>query len=1173
MKAEFKSELLLDRENTARDSWAVFASLDRLLREGGEPFTLLLLLPDVETLENFRASLEYFLSQSSVRVLEFPPWDVLPFDNLSPTNAVLAERVGSLHCLLQAGEAQRESLATEARNLLVLSTPESLLLKLPAPQVFSSRVHNFSLNTAVERDSLVELLLEAGYVQCSLVEDVGQFAVRGSVVDFYPPLARQPLRLELFAGVLDSIRHFDPQTQRSSQRLTKASILPLGEHRPSAQQAMSAEVLRAFRSRCSDLGLPLSQANSLAESLAQGLHLPGIEHLWHLVQTNQSGLWDYLPRNFFFQLIAREDCLQKAEAQSSLISERENKAKADGRLFPEPAQAFFSPQDYVQKLESLSERLLPANSEEDVLSLAPLRSKMLLARHSEKPFSPFAEQIQEWLQEKYLVVVVLSHAARAKRMEELLSAYNLSVQTFPSGFRELLSTASPRAESVYLTTGDLQAGLRSESRRVVLISERDVFPEVGSRRAQQVKRQIGRVVGSLLQLKENDYVVHVEHGVGIYRGLKQISVEGKPGDYLHLEYADEARLFLPVENLGQIQKYAGAGAKPPALSKLGTKAWVQTKAKVKQNVAELAGQLLNILAERELAKAHSFGGVDEFDKNFAATFGYDETEDQARAIQDVLGDLAKPKPMDRLVCGDVGYGKTEVAIRAAFKVAHQGKQVAVLVPTTILADQHYKTLNERFQDTGMRVACLSRFNLPAENKRIISELATGAVDVVVGTHRLLQKDVQFKDLGLIIIDEEHRFGVAHKERLKRFRAQVHVLTLTATPIPRTLNQSLVGIRDLSVIETPPTNRQVIQTHLGPYSEELVREVILRELGRNGQAFFIHNRVESIGGICAELQALIPEARIEFAHGQMRDTQLEEIMHRFVKGETDVLVSTTIVESGLDIPNANTIIIRNADRFGLAELYQLRGRVGRSSRKAYAYLLTADSDRLSPDARKRLEVLQSLDDLGVGFRLALQDMEIRGAGNLLGKDQSGHIDSVGYELYSEILKEAVNELKASRAGEQFQKRPQVDPEIRIGFPSYIPPDYVPNVAERLLLYQRLIGLRDKVHGEELLEEITDRFGQPPEEVLVLVELMVLRALLRKAAVVSAKYSNSCLYLSFHPQLKLSVEKLVSVVKAAPDRLRLTPAQALGVLIAEEEITSPQSFYQPVLELLRSLELLV
>ncbi|MFN8388914.1 MAG: transcription-repair coupling factor [Bdellovibrionota bacterium] len=1151
--------------------------------------SILVVVPSVESAEALLGDLEFFVRSASrmnasshgvPEVCAFPGWDVLPFDTLSPTTEIIATRIATL-----------QRLSTH-RPTLVVATIDALLQKLVAPAVLRDAVRRIAIGDALDRDELTESLIRGGYQQSSLVEELGQLAIRGAVVDFYPPGARLPVRIEMFGNVIQSIRLFDPGTQRSSVELEQFEVLPVRELFLPA--VVGDGQTARLKKRASDLGVPLTAVKAVEEALSEGLQLPGMEQLQALLGEPLVPIWDYLGADAKTIVVDETGVVAAADEFERLIGERSSRAEEQGTLFPVPGEAYAQSETILSRIaehklaafnttrflrEEDFERPPEAveNPSRKVFSLAGLHAQLLASRHQDRPFLPLAQEIKHRTEQGYRLAIVVSHQSRERRIEDLLGGYQIPVAAVEASFREWLKMEGYGGASrtgVSLLHGELSAGIRVPDLRTILIPEREIFPEISARRTSNAAKTVRRFLGSVSQLKENDYVVHVEHGIGIYRGLRQIEVDGKPGDFLFLEYADEAKLFVPVENIGKIQKYASAGAKKPALSKLGGKSWNTTKAKVKENVAELAGQLLNILAARELSEGVPFGPVDADDLAFADTFPFDETPDQEKAIRDVLGDLARGKPMDRLVCGDVGYGKTEVALRAAFKVVNSGKQVAVLVPTTILADQHYSNFKARFADSPFRVACVSRFQTPAENKAVLAEVAAGRVDIIIGTHRLLQRDVLFKDLGIIIIDEEHRFGVAHKEKLKRLRAEVHVLTLTATPIPRTLHMSLVGIRDLSIIETAPVNRQVIRTYLAPYSETMVREAILREIGRSGQVFYIYNRVENIAAIADEISELVPEAKVVFAHGQMKDTQLEEVMHQFSSGAVNVLVSTTIVESGLDIPNANTIIIRNADRFGLAELYQLRGRVGRSSRRAYAYLLIPDPKTLGPDAKKRLQVLQSLDDLGIGFRLALQDMEIRGAGNLLGKDQSGHIDLVGYELYSRILREAVEELRkrAPTAKPVDEPRPVVDPEVRIGFPAHIPPWYVPDVGERLLLYQRLIDLRDETEAGEVLEEITDRFGNPPDDVGVLLELMVFRGLLRRSCAVSATYRGDTLTIAFHPHAGPDPQTVVRAVKSYEGALRVTPSMSLSLTIPHSEIRSPKDLCGPLEELLEKIEVL-
>ena len=628
-------------------------------------------------------------------------------------------------------------------------------------------------------------------------------------------------------------------------------------------------------------------------------------------------------------------------------------------------------------------------------------------------------------------------------------------------------------------------------------------------------------------------MVHLDHGIGIYRGLKFLKVAGVEGEFLHLEYSGGDRMYLPVDRINMVQKYIGGDGAQPALDRLGGTAWEKVKAKARKSVLAMAEDLVQLYALRETRAGTAFAPPDNLYKEFEAAFEFEETPDQERAIDETLASMQGKKPMDRLICGDVGYGKTEVAMRAAFLAVEGGKQVAVLAPTTILAQQHLQTFRHRFRNHAVRVEMVSRFLTAKEIAQVLQETAKGNVDVVIGTHRLLQKDVEFKDLGLVIIDEEHRFGVVHKERLKKLREMVDVLSLTATPIPRTLHMSLVGIRDLSIIETPPVDRLAIQTYVTRYDERLIRDAILRELERGGQVFFLHNRVETIDRLALKLSDLIPEAKMAVAHGQMRPKQLEKVMLDFLENKTQVLVCSAIIESGLDFPNANTIIINRADKFGLAQLYQLRGRVGRSHRHAYAYLLIPGEKAITPDAERRLRALQEIDGLGGGFKLALHDLEIRGAGNLLGEQQSGQITAVGFELYTEMMEQAIQELK----GEEVL--PEVDPEIRLGISAYFPDSYIPDANQRLYFYKRLASLRNTRELEELKEEIKDRFGPYSEVVENLFLVMNLRRVLKEFLVQQISFSDGKIFLLFHAESPVKVEKLLELIHKQKNRFRLSP----------------------------------
>jgi transcription-repair coupling factor (superfamily II helicase) len=740
------------------------------------------------------------------------------------------------------------------------------------------------------------------------------------------------------------------------------------------------------------------------------------------------------------------------------------------------------------------------------------------------------------------VFLVAQTRGDAARLQELLGHYDVQVPVCDDPPPSLLARADIERAIV---RGHLNQGFRLPEAGLAMLTFDEIFGTKKRQPAAGAKSHPSHFLTSLSELKQDDYVVHLDHGIGIYRGLKFLQVAGVAGEFLHLEYEGGDRLYLPVDRINVVQKYIGGDGAQPELDRLGGTAWEKVKAKTRKSILAMAEELVQLYAFREAREGNAFAAPDALYKEFEAAFEFEETPDQQRAIDEALGDMQKRKPMDRLICGDVGYGKTEVAMRAAFLAVEGGRQVALLAPTTILAQQHLQTFRHRFRNHPVRIEMVSRFLTAKEIQQVLADLGRGTVDIVIGTHRLLQKDVEFKDLGLVIIDEEHRFGVAHKERLKTLRRLVDVMSLTATPIPRTLHMSLVGIRDLSIIETPPLDRLAIQTYVTRYDERVIRDAIQREIERGGQVFFLHNRVETIDRIAFKLADLVPAAKIAVAHGQMRPKELEKVMMDFLENRAQVLVCSAIIESGLDFPNANTIIINRADKFGLAQLYQLRGRVGRSHRHAYAYLLIPGEKAITPDAERRLRALQELDGLGGGFKLALHDLEIRGAGNLLGAQQSGQITAVGFELYTEMMEQAVRELKGEAVA------PEVEPEIRLGIPAYFPEEYMPDANQRLFFYKRLASLRDGRDREELKEEITDRFGPfgLPVENLFLV--MDLRRVLKEFLVQQISLSDGKIFLLFHPESPVKVEKLLALIRKQTDRFRLSPDGRLSFTPHQQE----------------------
>ncbi len=757
------------------------------------------------------------------------------------------------------------------------------------------------------------------------------------------------------------------------------------------------------------------------------------------------------------------------------------------------------------------------------------------APSSEGPLAHVVAQIRTWQAERQRLAFVASSSTQRDRLQTLLAGHG--IETTPSGapFPQALAAAGRGALAL---AGELTRGVRLPADGLVIVTEAELF---GERRAARRGRraQPADLLSTLAELKTDDYVVHIDHGIGAYRGLKHMQVAGTEGDFLHLEYLGGDRLYVPVDRINVVQRYVSADAAAPALDKLGGTSWERVKAKTKESILAMAHDLVKVYAEREAHGRTPYESLDALYQEFTARFAFEETPGQQRAIEEVLADLGGPRPMDRLVCGDVGFGKTEVAMRAAFLAVLAGKQVAVLVPTTILATQHLETFRARFDGYPVSVEMLSRFRTAAENRETLARLEQGKLDVVIGTHRLLQKDVTFRELGLLVVDEEHRFGVKDKERIRALRGGVDVLTLTATPIPRTLNMSLSGIRDLSVIETPPVDRLAIRTYVTRYDEGVVRDAVLRELARGGQVFFVHNRVESIDAMARRLAELVPEARITVAHGQMPEGALEKTMLAFMHGEFDVLVTSAIIESGLDIPRANTVVVNRADTFGLAQLYQIRGRVGRSHHRAYAYLLIPGEHLITSDAQKRLRVLQELDDLGGGFRLAAHDLEIRGAGNLLGKQQSGHITAVGLELYTHLLEQAVRELRGQQIG------PDIEPEVQLGIPAYVPEGYIADVSQRLVVYKRLAGIRGVPDLEAIAAELADRFGPIPPLVDTLLRVMELRRWLKDLRVTAARRRGDTIVLEFHETTPVSVETLLEIVRGSAGLLRLTSGSALAI----------------------------
>ncbi|MFZ2948292.1 MAG: transcription-repair coupling factor [Desulfuromonadaceae bacterium] len=1089
--------------------------------------TPLVLAPTQEAAEEFCRELAFF-SGGDLHAALFPAWDAAPFSAASPHPDVTGARLDTLF-RLQNGLSR----------ITVMPVAAALQRVLPRKTLNDSSCYLLA-GEEFERDDLLARLIRMGYANVPLVEDRGTFAVRGGILDIFPPNLRSPVRIEFFGDTAETMRAFDPLTQRSLQPVEELVLLP------SRELLLSDEVLADIAPRlkqlCDGLDIPANRRRAILEDLQNAVYFQGIDFLQPLLHPSLETIFDYAPG-------APLILLDPEAINYAILGVREEietgAAKAaEAGLAHSPAGELFLDEPELKaiiasrRVVELSGLTLDVQGETATIAIPCVDNSDLrvsVSKESSNALAPLARTLSEWLDGGQRVAIACHQQPQAERLKDLLKPYKIPCSISEAVFSDVVTLETQHAASlpsVKILIGDISRGFRLPDSRLILIAEEELFGKrVRRRGVSEVRKK--QLLASLAELKPGDYMVHIDHGIGLYRGLQHISVGSVGGDFLLLEYAGSDKLFLPVDRLGLVQRYVGPEGSHPALDKLGGVSWEKSKGKARKNIEELAGELLEIYARRQLSEGFSFSPPDEMYREFEASFAWEETPDQLSAIQDVLADMQHSKPMDRLVCGDVGYGKTEVALRGAFKSALDGKQVGILVPTTILAQQHYETFHERLKEYPVTVEVLSRFRTAKEQKAILERLKKGDIDIIIGTHRLLQKDVAFKDLGLMIIDEEQRFGVKDKERLKSFRAVVDVMTLTATPIPRTLYMSMMGIRDLSIIDTPPVDRLAVKTIVSRFSEELIREAVLRELRRGGQVFFVHNRVQTIGKRAELLAQLVPEAKIAVGHGQMGEHELEKVMLGFMHGETNLLLCTTIIESGLDIPRANTLIVDHADKFGLSQLYQLRGRVGRSTQRGYAYLLIPGEAAISSDARERLRVLQEISELGAGFRIATHDMEIRGAGDMLGNRQSGTVTEIGFELYNQMLEETIARMR----GEEMVEH--VEPEINLKVPAFIPEAYVKDAGQRLVIYKKLTQAESEEDVLDVQNEVLDRFGKYPLATSYLFEIMKLRVLLKKLIVRQIDSDGKAVIISFHPRTPASPDTIIGMMRSEPKKYQFTP----------------------------------
>jgi transcription-repair coupling factor (superfamily II helicase) len=1081
--------------------------------EGRLPGPLVILAQDESRAEAMARDLRFFLPPDR-EIAVFPSWELLPFDQSSPYIRLQCRRL----------EILRRFLAGAPPRILVTSL-EAWLTRLPPRQWLQAQGEFVGPGTEMPQERLVSFLQGSGYQRVALVEEVGDYSLRGGIVDCFPPETAEPVRLDFAGDRIESVRSFSPETQRSTGRRDWVEISPVREI-PWSSEAR-AQALGRLEDRVRQHAH--RGVTPLLEAMAEGIPFPGMEFLLPRFHRNLEGLPDYLPPETILVL----DDPDRLEAGWTAWWERAQE-RAQSENLPlarlvSPQEIYLPPGEVRETLEGRRTLSLhgiriqrPGEDPSRVVPVPCASQEGLRAELSRGPWDGAAlerlgRRLGQWLDEGVAVHWALRSRRQVERMGEHLRGSGL-----PCGSEEPPVDWRGSRPRVWLHTGELSQGFVSQALGVSVLDEQEVFGLQRLRRPGRTARKLPSIT-HLEDLQDGDLVVHVDHGIGVYRGMSTLEAGGIRGDFLLLEYLGRDRLYVPVDRFGSVHRYVGSEGVLPRIDRLGGGGWETRKGKVRRAVERMAKELLQLYASREVTSGHAFSPPGELYGEFAEAFAHEETPDQHRAIQEVMEDMGEPRPMDRLVCGDVGFGKTEVAMRAAFRAAMDGKQVAYLVPTTLLAQQHYRTFMERFRGYPIFVEVLSRFRAPREQREIIERCGRGEVDILIGTHRLLQKDLAFKDLGLLILDEEHRFGVSQKERLKRMRREVDVLTLTATPIPRTLHMAMVGIRDLSIIETPPPGRRSIKTFLAPFHRDLVREAVQREMSRGGQIFFVHNRVQGMEGIAATLREWLPEVRMGVAHGQMGEKELSRVMERFHGRELDLLLCTTIIEAGLDIPTANTILIHDAHKLGLAEMYQIRGRVGRSGHQAYAYLLLpGPPTELTPEALRRLETLQEFSELGAGFRIATRDLEIRGAGTLLGPSQSGHIEAVGFEMYTQLMQRAIAELK----GEPLP--PQVEPEIQLPIHAYIPEAYVPDAHQRLALYRRLAAAEPEGDLEALRDEMRDRFGPLPEEGENLFHVMELKALLRALGIRLLAVIDGRLRVAFHPTTPVAPRRLVEIV---------------------------------------------
>lgn len=1080
---------------------------------------VVIIVEDIAHADSLTREIQFYAS-SSVNIFHLPDWETLPYDVFSPHQDIVSERLKTLYQLqnIQAGD-------------ILLLPVTTLLQKLTPAKYIRDSVLIFKPGQKLDTHEFRTNLESAGYMYVSQVMEHGEFTVRGSIIDIFPSGASTPFRIDLFDDEIESIRNFDPSNQRSDKKIDAIELLPAREF------PTDKEGIQLFREnyRQHIIGDPLQSI--IYNSISDGLIPTGIEYYLPLFFNQLETAFDYIPDSSLF--IQPDNLNEIIESFTEDLQARYEQRRHDIERPILPPQAIFLDQEEIkQRISNYSgisvSKFSSIDNKHDLAVKRPPELK--LNTQSKDPSSALTAFLQEYTGR---ILFAAETPGRREIITELLRSHHIYPKLCDS-WDEFINTEEP----ICLTVFEIENGLSIVEPELCLITEPQIYGQRAIQKRRRKKRGLDSdaVVKNLTDLNIGSPVVHLDHGVGRYLGLQKLSGTAFDTEFLTIEYAGGDKLYVPVSSLHLISRYTGASQDHAPMHRLGSEQWQKAKSKAIKKARDVAAELLDIHARRAAAQGKQYDiNHDEY-QSFCNGFPFEETHDQAAAILNVLEDLSSPTPMDRVVCGDVGFGKTEVAMRAAFAVANTGKQVAILVPTTLLAQQHYQNFSDRFADWPIKVDALTRFNSAKKQQAVLDDLKNGKVDIVIGTHKLLQKSVIFKDLGLVIIDEEHRFGVKHKEQMKSLRSEVDILTLTATPIPRTLNMSLAGIRDLSIIATPPHHRHSINTFVTQWDEVAIKEACQRELKRGGQIYFLHNEVKTIEKITTDLKELLPEAKIEFAHGQMPEKNLEQIMLDFYHQRFNILVATTIIESGIDIPTANTIIINRADKLGLSQLHQIRGRVGRSHHRAYAYLITPPESLLTDDAKKRLDAIESLEDLGVGFTLATHDLEIRGAGELLGENQSGQITEIGFSLYSELLEKAVESLKK---GESSNVPLNSGVEIDLGMPAIIPDDYVHDIHLRLILYKRIASAENSNDLDELRVEFIDRFGLLPDSTKNLFAVTEVKLQAEAAGISKIDTNDNGFRVIFTEQPNINPAKLIELIQTQSDIYQFNGTNTLRV----------------------------